>query len=81
MLHPAAVQECNDSLENMQKTAEILAKIRPESVRLLPYHSLTGGKYRAVDMPDTMPQVPSSGREQLAVFTGVLQKSGLTVRF
>lgn len=75
------VPGCNDSPENMENTADFLAQIRPQAVRLLPYHSLSGSKYRAINMPDTLPQVPSPGEEILSSFAGVLEKHGLTVKY
>jgi pyruvate formate lyase activating enzyme len=71
---------CNDSYENMEKTAGFLSKLCIESVRLLPYHSLARSKYRAINMPDTMPDVPTPEYDQLTEFAGILQKSGLTVK-
>ena len=74
------VPTCNDSEENMEQTAEFLGKLNVEAVRLLPYHSLAGSKYRAVNMPDTMPAVPAPGEEILNRFAEVLKKHNLTVK-
>lgn len=75
------VPGCNDSLENMHKTAEFLGKLNLESVRLLPYHSLAGSKYKAVNMPDTMPAVPPPDEDTMDLFASCLKNRGLSVKW
>ena len=75
------VPECNDSVENMEMTADFLGRLQLEAVRLLPYHSLAGSKYRAVNMKNTMPQTPAPSAETLAHFAEILQKRDITVKY
>ena len=75
------VPGCNDSADNMERTADFLSKLQLEAVRLLPYHSLAGSKYGAVNMPDTMPKVPAPDSETMERFAAVLQSRGLTVKY
>ena len=75
------VPGCNDSPDNMERTADFLGKLHLEAVRLLPYHSLAGSKYGAVNMPDTMPKVPAPTTETMERFAAVLQSRGLTVKY
>ncbi|MBR2425268.1 MAG: glycyl-radical enzyme activating protein [Lentisphaeria bacterium] len=75
------VPGCNDSTDNMERTADFLSKLQLEAVRLLPYHSLAGSKYGAVNMPDTMPKVPAPDSETMERFAAVLQSRGLTVKY
>lgn len=75
------VPGCNDSAENMHQTADFLGTLDLEAVRLLPYHSLARGKYRALNMPDTMPETAPPEEKKLAAFAGILQKEGLQVKY
>ena len=75
------VPECNDSVENMEMTADFLGRLQLEAVRLLPYHSLAGSKYRAVNMKNTMPEVPAPSSGTLARFAEILQKRDITVKY
>ena len=75
------VPGCNDSPDNMERTADFLGKLHLKAVRLLPYHSLAGSKYGAVNMPDTMPKVPAPTTETMERFAAFLQSRGLTVKY
>ena len=75
------VPECNDSVENMEMTADFLGRLQLEAVRLLPYHSLAGSKYLAVNMKNTMPEVPAPSSGTLARFAEILQKRDITVKY
>lgn len=75
------VPGCNDSAENIKNTALFLSGLNILSVRLLPYHSLAGSKYKALNMLCTMPDVASPATEQLAAFAEVLQQYGLAVKY
>jgi pyruvate formate lyase activating enzyme len=71
------VPGCNDSVENMESTGEFLGKLNIEKVKLLPYHSLARNKYKALQMPDTMPEVDAPADEKIAAAAEILKKYGL----
>ena len=74
------VPGCNDSKENLEGTGIFLGKLQIESVKLLPYHALARNKYRALQLPDTMPEVHSPSEEELAQAASILEKYGLAAR-
>lgn len=71
------VPGCNDSTEDLHAAGEFLGKLNVQCVKVLPYHDLARGKYRAVDAADTMPQVGSPSDEQLASVVEILCKYGV----
>lgn len=48
-------------------------------IRLLPYHSLAHDRYRAVDHPDTLPDVPSPAPAEMEHIAGILKSFHLNV--
>lgn len=74
------VPGCNDSTENLHATGEFLGKLNIQCVRILPYHDLARGKYRAVDTIDTMPQVEPPSDEQLSAAVEILRQYGVNAR-
>ena len=61
----------------MESTGEFLGKLNIEKVKLLPYHSLARNKYKALQMPDTMPAVDAPADEKIAAAAEILKKYGL----
>jgi len=49
------IPEFNDSEAHIAEAGTFLAKIRPECVKLLPYHQLARTKYTGLGMADTLP--------------------------
>ena len=74
------VPGCNDSDGNMESTGAFLGGLCIESVKLLPYHALARNKYRALRIPDTMPEAESPSEEKIAAAAAILQKYGLNAR-
>ncbi len=71
------VPGCNDSVENMESTGAFLGKLNIEKVKLLPYHSLARNKYKALQIPDTMPVADAPADEALAAAVEILKKYGI----
>lgn len=74
------VPGCNDSEDNLHKTGAFLSKLNIQCAKVLPYHDLARGKYLAVAMPDTMPQVVPPSDEKLAAAVAILQQYGVNAR-
>ena len=67
------VPGCNDFPEDIGQAGKLLAEIETfVRVRLLAYHSWATGKYAAVGMVNTMPQVASPDEEKLREIAGRL---------
>ena len=71
------VPGCNDAPETLAQSADFLRRLKLEAVRLLPYHALAGSKYHAVNMPDTMPKVPSPTAEDMEKAGMILKAAGI----
>ena len=71
---------CNDSEENLRKTGEFLKDLNISLIRILPYHDLARGKYKAVSMPDTMPETDTPTDEQILHAAEILRQYGLNAR-
>lgn len=69
------VPGCNDAPEEFEAAAELLATIPSlVAVRLLPYRSLARAKYRAVGLPDTMPDAPTPDDAFLKARAAILRR-------
>lgn len=64
----------------MEKIAEILAKIRPELVEVLPFHKLGAAKYTALDLENPCEDEAAPTDEQVNAVLGILQNAGLNAR-
>lgn len=74
------VPGCNDSEEILKATGRFLGSLRIECVKLLPYHDLARSKYRALGMPDTMPEAESPDDATLEQAAELLRGFGLNAR-
>ena len=73
------IPDINDDVENIRKTGEFLRKIRPEKIKLLPYHDMARVKYRALGKPDTLPVRPDDMKERLSRALDIMKSMNLPV--
>jgi len=71
------IPKSNDSLENLQRTGEILSTLKIDRVKVLPYHDLARSKYTALSMEDTLPTVASPSEAALQNAASILLAYGL----
>ena len=71
------VPGCNDDSATLHGIGQFLGALRIEKMRVLPYHSMARSKYRALGMPDTMPDVPSPNDAQIAAAVEILRGYGV----
>lgn len=72
------VPEHNMSEQDLMDAGAFLAQLQNVSaVRLLAYHSLARSKFKAVDHPDTMPDVASPDKETLDKCAEILRSAGV----
>lgn len=64
----------NDTRENLTAAGEFLRNIRPECVKLLPYHQMARMKYAGLGMEDTLPAGAEDLPARLEEATLLLQK-------
>ncbi len=69
----------NDSAEDLRLTGAFLRTIRPEKVKLLPYHELARAKYRALGRPDPLPVRPADMAQRVRRSLALLEGMGLPV--
>lgn len=73
------IPDFNDDDENIRRTGEFLRDIRPEKIKLLPYHDMAHVKYRAIGKKDTLPVRPDDMMERLHHSLGVMKEMNLPV--
>lgn len=73
------IPDFNDDDENIRRTGEFLGEIRPEKIKLLPYHDMAHVKYRAIGMKDTLPPRPEDMIQRLHHSLGILKGMNLPV--
>ncbi|MBO4884924.1 MAG: glycyl-radical enzyme activating protein [Clostridia bacterium] len=69
----------NDDKENLRRTGAFLRSIRPEKIKLLPYHDAARVKYRALGKADTMPARPDDMAIRLNRALALLEGMNLPV--
>lgn len=67
----------NDAPEHIAAAGDFLRKIRPECVKLLPYHQLAHMKYAGLGMKDTLPEGDDHLPLRLQQATAQLREAGL----
>ena len=75
------VPGCNTALAEVEETGKYLSRFRLEEVRLLAYHSMARSKYAALQIPDTMPDVPSPAETKLKAAVAVLKNYGIPAMY
>lgn len=73
------IPDFNDDDENIRCTGEFLKEIRPEKIKLLPYHDMAHSKYRAIRKKDTLPLRPDDMLERLHHSVEIMKKMNLPV--
>jgi pyruvate formate lyase activating enzyme len=67
----------NDTIENLQATADFMVKHRLKEVNLLPFHRLGHSKYEQLGLNFEYAQVPSPSLETLWQYKRIFEKAGL----
>ena len=75
------VPGCNTALAEVEETGKYLSRFHLEEVRLLAYHSMARSKYAALQIPDTMPDVPSPAETKLKAAVAVLKNYGIPAMY
>ena len=73
------IPDFNDDDENILAAGEFLRQIRPEKIKLLPYHDMAHVKYRALGMKDTLPVRPADMKERLNHALSMMKAMSLPV--
>lgn len=73
------IPDFNDDDENILRTGEYLREIRPEKIKLLPYHDMAHVKYRAIGKKDTLPVRPDDMIERLHHSLELMKRMSLPV--
>ncbi len=73
------IPDFNDDGENLRRTGAFLKDIRPEKVKLLPYHDAARFKYRALGRTDPMPARPDDMAIRLNRALALLEGMNLPV--
>lgn len=71
------VPGCNSDDATLHGIGLFLSELNIEKMRVLPYHDLARGKYAALNMTDTMPQVEGTIDEAVAHAVGILRSHGV----
>jgi len=71
------VPGCNDDEQTLTGIGRFLGSLRIERMKVLPYHALARSKYRALGMKDTMPDVETPDKQQLADACRILISQGV----
>ncbi|WP_458462653.1 glycyl-radical enzyme activating protein [Paenibacillus sp.] len=71
------VPGCNSDDDTLHGIGAFLGKLNIERMRVLPYHDLARGKYAALNLIDTMPQVEAPTDELLAHAVEILHSHGV----
>lgn len=74
------VPGCNTDDENMHDTGRFLGGLHIRTVRILPYHDMARSKYAALELADTMPEVPPPSAEEIHHACRILQQYGLEAK-
>jgi pyruvate-formate lyase-activating enzyme len=69
----------NDDDENILRTGAFLKEIRPEKIKLLPYHDMAHVKYRAIGKKDTLPVRPGDMIDRLHRALDLMKRMDLPV--
>lgn len=64
----------------MEKIAQILGKIQPELIEVIPFHKLGSAKYAALDLENLCEDEAAPTDEQVEAVIGMLKKAGLNAR-
>jgi glycyl-radical enzyme activating protein len=68
---------CNDDRETLHGIGRFLGSLRITRMKLLPYHALSHSKYLSLDMPDTLPGVPTPTPAILRESVDILRGYGI----
>jgi len=72
------IPEINDSADGIRQAGEFIKGLyRIPRVRLLPYHSLAGSKYNAINMQNRMSPTHSPSEKDLADIADILRNCGV----
>ena len=71
------VPQANADEKTLRGIGAFLQNLNITRMKILPYHSMARSKYAALDMPDTMPDVPSPTDEALQNAVALLKSYGI----